>query len=111
METIDVLGDDAGQLARFFQLRQLLMGSVGLGIEIEHFVAIEIIEFLGMLKKKVKAQHFFRRIFIFLVIQSIDAAEVRNSAFRGYACAAKKNNGIAFVDHGLESGNRFPFIF
>ncbi len=44
MEAVDILGNDSGQLALFFQLSQFKVSGIRFSIEAEHFSAVEAIE-------------------------------------------------------------------
>ena len=101
VQPVNVLGHHRFQLARRFQLGQLLMGPVGLCIQAKHFIFVKPVKFFRMIQEKGMAQNFLRRIVVFLMIQAIHAAEIRNAALRRYAGAAKKYNVIRTGDQLL----------
>ncbi len=94
VQTVDVLRDDGGQLARPLQLRQLAVRRVGLCVQSEHFVLIKTVKFLRLRHKERMTEDGLRRIIIFLIVQTVDTAEVRDSAFRRHARTAEKDNPV-----------------
>ena len=48
------------------------------------------------------AQDMFRRVFVCLVVQAVDAAEIRNPAFGLNAGAAKKDDVVRMLYHICE---------
>ena len=102
MEAVDVLGDHRLQLSCLLQLGQLFVGVVGPGLKGEHLIPIEAEESLRAAHKVGVTQNRLRRLAVFLVIQSVHAAEVRHAALSGDACPAKKDNILALVDPLLQ---------
>ena len=102
MQPVDVLGDDRAELARFFQLRELVVRGVGLFVEAEHLVAVEAVEFPGLFDKEGVAENLLGRIVVLLIIQSVHAAEVGDAAFGAHARSAEKHDAFAFVDDLLQ---------
>ena len=94
MKAVDVLGDNCFELASSFKLRKSKVSFVGLSVKIEHLVLIELIELTYVIAEKGTAQNSLRGLFIFHVINSVHASEIRNTAFRGNTCSAEKDNII-----------------
>ena len=68
VQTIDVLCNNSGQLASLLQLRQLFMRGIGLGIQIQHFIAVELEKLLRTPFVERMAEDGFRRILIGLMV-------------------------------------------
>lgn len=94
MKAVDVLGDNCFELASSFKLRKSKVSFVGLSVKIEHLILIELVKLAYMVAEKGTAQNSLRGIFIFHVINSVHASEIRNTAFRGNTCSAEKDNII-----------------
>ena len=102
MQIVDVLGDDAQTPPGSLQFCDKAVSGVGLSIGINHAAAVKAIEFLWVFLKKMVADDFFRRVIVLLMIQAIDAAEIRNSTFRGCAGAGKKDDAFSVIHDGLQ---------
>ena len=102
VEPIDVLGHHGLELARLLQLRQLQMGSIGLGVGKEHLVVVEAVELLRILLEEGVAQNGLRGILVLLVVQAVHAAEIRDAALGGHARPAEKDDILTLVDPFLE---------
>jgi len=90
METVDVLGDHRPEPSLLLQLRQGLMGPVGLCIGEQHLIPVEPVKFLGSSHIEGVAQNGLRRVCILLVIQTVGTPEIRDLALGGHACTAEK---------------------
>ena len=113
VQAVDVLGDDGFQFAGFFQFGQLDVGHVGLGVEGQHLVAVETVEFFRVVHEEGVAEDRFGRVFIVLVVQAVSAAEIGDAAFRRYAGAAEEDDVIRIFYHVDEFFNichrNYPF--
>ena len=101
MQTVDVLRDDRGQLACLLQLRKLAVRGIRELVQREHLVLIELVELLGLVKEERMAQNDLRGIVVFLIVQSVDTAEIRNAALGRNTGAAEKDDAVVFVNHAL----------
>ena len=101
VQAVDVLRDDGAQLARAFQLCQLLVRGVGLGLERQHLFAIKAVEILGVLIEKRMAEDRLGRVVKFLVVQAVHAAEVRDPALGTHAGAAEEHDVVTFCNPGF----------
>ena len=108
MQPVDVLGHHCQQFSGLFQLRQLFVRRIGLCRETDHLVPVKPVKILGMPFKISMAEDGLRRHVILLVIQPILAAEVRDAAFCGNACAAKKDDPVRRIHPFLQL---FDFFF
>ena len=107
MQIVDVLRHDAQTTSGFLQLRHKAVSSVGPGVRIKHAAAVEAVKLFRIRLKKMMADDFLRRVIILLLIQSVNAAEVRNSAFRGCARAGKKDDALPSIQDFLQRLNLF----
>ena len=105
MQPVDILRDHGAQLARRFQLRQLIVRGVGLGFGVEQFIPVKAEKFLRMLLIKRMTQHHLRRIVVLLMIQPVGAAEILDAAFGADAGPAEKHDTVAAVDHFLQGAD------
>ena len=92
MQAVDILRYNRLELACFFQLCEFQMRGVRLNAFDDEFFAIEAIELGGIIAEEVRAQNLFGRIIPFLMIQSIDTAEVGDSTFGRHASPTEKHN-------------------
>ena len=97
VESINILCDHRLQLAVFFQLGQLLVSRIGLGVGPQHLVPVKAVKFFRPGIKKAAAEDRLRRIIILLVIKAICTAEIRDTALCTDACTAEENDMIAFL--------------
>lgn len=91
MQTVYILRDNGGQLACLLQLCELFVCGVWLRVQREHLVLIKSEELLRLRLEKGMTEDGFRRKFVLLMIQAVNAAEIRNAAFRRDTGAAEKN--------------------
>ena len=94
METVDILGNDSGQLTLFFQLSQFKVSGIWFSIEAEHFSAVEAIELRSITDEEGVAEDSFRRIVPLLMVETVNAAEVRDTAFGGHTGAAEEDDAF-----------------
>lgn len=80
MQAVDILRDDRLQLALALQLRQAQVGAVGPGPVNDELVTVEFVVLLRMRHEEGVAQDRLGRIIIFLVIQAVHTAEIRDAA-------------------------------
>ena len=85
-----------------FQLGQLFVGRVGLGLRPEHLIPVKPVKFLRVLFEKAAADDLLRGIVVFHMIESVGAAKIGDAAFGGDAGAAKKDDIAAFVHKLLQ---------
>ena len=81
MEAVDVLGDDGFQLALPLELRQTQMRRVGLCSLDDELIAVEAVELLGALFPEGVTQDRLGRVIVFLMVEAVHTAEVRDAAF------------------------------
>ena len=74
------------------------MGDVRLKAQGQHLILIELVKLLRMAPKEPAGNDLLRGKIILLMIQTVHAPEVRDSALRGYARAAEKDNIPALAD-------------
>ena len=55
------------------------------------------------------AEHGLRRVFVFLVIKPIDAAEIGDAALGGNSGSAEENDIVAALYHPGEPGDALTF--
>ena len=71
------------------------MGRVGLGVQIEHLVAVKAEKFLRVSLVEAVAEDGLRRVIVLLAVEPVRAAEIRDAALRADPRAAEKDNVIA----------------
>ena len=96
MEPVDVLGDDGFQLALPLELRQTQMRRVGLCSLDDELIAVEAVELLGALFPEGVTQDRLGRVIVFLMVEAVHTAEVRDAALGGNARPAKEHDAAAF---------------
>ena len=101
MQAVDVLGDDSLQLPSGLQLRQLVVGCVGLGIGTQKLAAVKTEELLRILLIKSVTENGLRRIIILLMIQPVYTAKIRDPGLRADTGTAKKDDIIGPIHHFL----------
>ena len=102
MQAVNVLGDNSQELAFLFPLGELQVRLVGLGVERQHLIPVETEESFWLLHKEGMGQDGFRRVIILLIIESVYAAEIRDTAFRGNAGTAEEDDSMGIGDHLLK---------
>ena len=95
VQAVDVLGDDRFQLALFFQPGQPQVGRVGLCALYNQLIPVKTVKLLGVLLPERVAQNLLGRVIVFLVVQPVHTAEIRDTALGGNARPAKENNVAA----------------
>ncbi len=103
MEAVDVLGYNGLQLAGLFKLGKLFMRDIGFNAVDQDLITVETIEFGRFFHKKRMAQYGFGRIIVFLIIESVNAAEIGNTALCGYTRASEEDYGVAGPYHFVKS--------
>ena len=98
MKSVYVLGNDRTELSLLFQLSQAQMAAVGLDPVDHQLFPVKAVVLLGKAFKKRVAQNRLGRVFPFLVVQAVDAAEIGNPALRADARSAKENDVVAVRD-------------
>ena len=92
VQSVDVLGDDAAQLPRLLQFKQLPVGGVGQGFRVQHIPPVEVEEGIRVQVEEGLAQdHLGSEPFIALMIKPLLRAEVRDAAGGGDARAAEEH--------------------
>ena len=107
MQIVDVLRHDAQTTSGFLQLGHKAVSGVGPGVRIKHAAAVEAVKLFRIRLKKMMADDFLRRVIILLLIQSVNAAKVRNSAFRGRTRTGKKDDALPSIQDFLQRLNLF----
>ncbi len=97
METVDVLGDDRFQLALSLQLGQTQVRRVGLCSLDNKLIPVEAVELLGALFPERVAQNLLGRVIVFLMVEPVHTAEVRDAALGGHARTAEKRRCCCFL--------------
>ena len=92
MQAVNILGDHCLQLSGRLHFRELHMRRIGLCIQRQHLILVKLVKLLCLSGQKGMTDDLLGRIFIFLMIQAVLAAEIRNTAFRGDPGAAEKHN-------------------
>ena len=98
VQTVDVLRYNGTALALAFPLGQLEVSRIRLCIKSQHFRPIEAIKLLSFAQKERVAENGLRRVVVFLVVQPVHRAEIRDAALGRYARTAEKDNVVAAVD-------------
>ena len=86
--------------------REHAVRDVRLEAQREHFLAIKLEKFLWMALEKAVADDRLGGIVEFLVIQAVHAAEIRDPALGGDACAAEKDGAVRLLNPAFQ---RFDF--
>ena len=102
MQSIDVLGHHSQQFSRLLQFRQLFVGGVGFGIQIEHPAAVKGKELLRVFLVKVVAEYLLRRVTVPLLVKAVHAAEIWQARFRTPPCSAECDDPAACVNKFLQ---------
>ena len=95
MEAVDVLGDDGLQLSLPLELGQTEVGRVGLCAPDDELITVKAVKLLGVRFPEGVAQDGLGRVVIFLMVEAVHAAEIRDAALGGHACTAKKDDVLA----------------
>ena len=98
MQPVNVLGDHRPQPALLLQLCQPQMGSVGLCVLYDQLIAVKTVKFLRVFLPEGMTEDGFGRVVVFLVVQPVHAAEIRDAALRRNARAAEKDDATAFCN-------------
>ena len=98
MQTVNVLGDHRPQPALLLQLCQPQMGGIGLCTLYDQLIAVKTVELLRVFLPEGMAEDGFGRVVVFLVVQPVHAAEIRDAAFCRNTRAAEKDNAAAFCN-------------
>ena len=72
------------------------MRRIGLNALNNELFPVELVVFLRVPRKKCVAQDRLGRVFLLLIVQAVDTAEIGYSAFGGHARPAEKHDIIAF---------------
>ena len=107
VQAIDVLGDDGLELALPLPLGQLFVGGVGLGVQGQHLGPVEVVKFLHVALVKAVTEHGLRRVFEFLMVQAVHAAEVLDAGFRADPGPAEEDDVVALVHQLFQLHNGF----
>src|SRR5574344_1533564 len=90
MKTVDILCNNCLKFSCLFHLCQFEMCVIRFYSFNNEFFTVKTVEFSRICVKKASADDLFRRILPLLVVQTVYAAEIRNSAFSGNTCSAEK---------------------
>ena len=77
------------------------MRSVWFCVRRQHLGTVKPVKFFRILPKKGMAQNRLGRITVFLMVQTVRTAKIRDSALRGHARTAKENDVIALINNLL----------
>ena len=110
VQAVDVLGDNGFEFSLLFPLGQLVMGGIGPGFGAEQLLAVEVVKLLGVFFVKGVAEHGFRRILEFLVVQPVYAAEIPDTGLCADTGSAEKDNVVAGIYQFLQFANIFLHI-
>ena len=99
MQPVNVLGDHGLQLALLFQLCQTQVCGVGLGSLYNELIAVKPVELFRVPFPEGVAENGLRRVVVFLVIQPIHTAEIRDAALGGHSRPAKKDDAAALCQN------------
>ena len=106
MQPVNVLRDDGAQLPFPLKLGKPPVRRVRLHRFVrDELGAVKAEEFFRVLLEKRVAQNRLRGIFIFLPVQPVRAAKIRDAGFRGHARAAEKDDVVAPGDPLAEHRN------
>ena len=111
MEAVDVLGNDGFQLALPLELRQTQMRRVGLCSLDDELIAVEAVELLGALFPEGVAQDRLGRVIVFLMVEAVHTAEVRDAALSGHARTAEKDDVLALRNDFFQLFNHIQHLF
>ena len=92
------------------ELGELEVRLVGIGTKRNHLRAIKLEELRRMSLVEAVGKHGLGRIVELLVVQAINAAEIRNAARRGDARATKEDNALVALDASLELGGGLGWV-
>ena len=81
MKPINILSHNSSKFAFLFHFCQFQMSDIWLGVQTDHLIAVKVIERFCISHKKRMAENGFRWIIIFLMIQTIYTAKIRDAAF------------------------------
>ena len=98
MQAVYVLRNDGGKLSRSFKFSKFFMGNVRLNAADNELRPVKAVEFGRIRMKKVRTQNGLGRIIPLLMVQAVNAPEVRDAAFGRNPRAAKKNNPLALIN-------------
>ena len=101
VQAVNVLRDDGFQLTGLLQPRKGKVRRVRLRLRVQHFVAVKAEELLRPAFEKIVGQNFLRRPAVFLVIQPVRAAEIRDAGLRGHTGSAEKDDIVTCFDPGF----------
>ena len=102
VQSINVLRHDGGKNARALKLGELQVRRVRLNALAAKMLAVEFIEFLGVLHKKHVAEYLLGRVAVIHHIDAVRRAEIGDAALGRYACAAEKYGPFAAFDYVVQ---------
>ena len=98
VEAVNVLGDDGPQLALPLQLGQGVVGAVGLGVGVEHHAPEEVVKLRCVADEIPVGEHLLvGEALLFLLVQAVGAAEIRDAAGGGDARPAQEHRALALL--------------
>ena len=92
VQTVDILGNNAGKLSLFLQLCQSVMGPIRLNAGHKNLRPVKPVKLLRLPHEKGVAEDRLRRIVILLIIQPVHTPEIRHAALRGNPGTAEKDD-------------------
>ena len=75
------------------------MSGIGLCVETEHFCPVKAVELLGLFHEEGMAEDSLGWIVPLLTVETVNASEVGNAAFRGDSCAAEEYYTVRISDY------------
>ena len=102
VQAVNILCDNAVELALCFHFRKLYVGPVGMAVPCVHLLPVELKKDLGLMVQAAAAEQVFRLVavkaHVMLVVEAVLTSEIGDAALRRYACAAKKRDVLRTVD-------------
>ena len=98
MQSVDILRYNGAQLALALQLRKAQMRTIGLHAVDNELCPMKPVILLRVTLKEAVAQNCLRRVLPLLIIQAVNAAEIRYPALGADSCAAEKHDIVALRD-------------
>ena len=107
MQTVNILSDDGPELAPLFKLGKLQVSPIGHNTVDDQLFPVKTVILSRVTDKKAAGEDSFGRVLPLLVIQSVHAAEIRNSRLCTDSGTAEKNDILALVHQFFQFGNVF----
>lgn len=102
VKPIDILGYNGFDEPCAFELGELCMSGIRLGIQVDHLVAIEVEESPWLAHEEAVADHLLGWVEVVLIPQALGASKIRDAAFRRNTGSAEKDGRGALFDDALQ---------